>query len=492
MSKYATKEEEFTAKLLADHNIFTILYWCISYAGRLTTDELETSPEMNNLTFLPIETKGITRSSKPFFCNYKNIRIAYDWKDLSIVGGSAITALEIVTQKNTKKYLDVQTADIDIVWWPRQLYGYDLLPIVAQKAPTYPAISEDGRTIISDNYDTFLVSNYDTELRKKEKYCVTSLSPAIIHLSRTYAKHLQQTLTQYVIGNKDYMIIIYNICYAYYGINPLAFITHFTVETSCDTKLLSTDSREISTQKTRALKGSILSGSWNVVVYMEFPAISLRLKIIDIAIHDECSSQKSDTLVFGNLDPIYTSYSAPNSIIDIQIPRSQFSMRIPPINRLLEQQFFALQNRIRDYWINKQGDVQKVLTHHRRIQYIIDILTHALRTGSAEMKAFLIKILQIKPSMNEYYDRDVNNIMIKMDEWIASCPIYNPPILPCSESVKGNESIKQCSLQTCKISLGEESQFKKLCDNNKVLQKELCSVQTTSIRKTNSKKRHRK
>ncbi len=494
MSKYSSKEEEFTAYLLSNPEIFKILYYCVVMAGKSASDLVQSDPIMNHLTFLPFKMKDVTRSTKPFFCNYKDVRIEYDWHDLTITGGSAITALEILTQKDTENYLHVHTTDIDIVWWPRSLKGDALLPIIAQKAPVYPSVSEDGKTVISNNYESFLSQSYITDIRKQTDYGITSLSPAIIHLTQTLAKELEKTLSTYIIADMSYIKTIYTLCSQYYSINPETFVVNFSVEASCDTKVSSSDSKNTTLQKVKSIKGSILSGSWNVVVYMEFPTIPLRLKIIDIAIHDECSSQKSDMLIYNKEDPIYSSLSIPESILVAEVPRSKFSITIPRIQRLLEQQYFALQNRIRDYWESGKGDVQKILTHHRRIQYIIDLLTEALFSSKNAYSDFLIKILQLKSFPLEYYTNVLQNIIPKKDEWIASCPIHFPPISPCSESVTDPTQVKLCALQTCKIPVTKDSQFFTLCEENKVLQKELCSVPKTSAKQTrkNSKRNSKK
>ncbi len=489
MSKYANKEEEFTAYLIGNPEIFKILYYCVVYAGKNTTDSVKNAPEMNSLTFLPIETKGTTRIIRPFFCNYKNIKLEYDWTDITIVGGSAISAIELITQKDTEDYLHVQTSDIDIVWWPRKLHGYEFLPIAAQKAPVYPATSEDGKTILLESYEQFLTSDQNTQLRKKEDYVITSLSPAIIHLTRTFAKNLDSMLKEFIIRDMDYVQTVYKICNAYYPVEPSTFLFNFSVEASCDTNLQESDSKEIAIQKSRILKSSILSGTWSVVVYMEFPKIPLRIKILDIAIHDECSSQKSDSLISSHDDPIYTSHSVPDSILEVEIPRSKFTLRLPTVKRLLEQQFLALQNRIRDYWEYKKGDMQKILTHHRRIQYLIDLLQEALYTGSNQYKHLLVNKLQLQSFPLEYYSTILKNVLISKDEWIASCPIYFPPLLPCSNDITDPEQVKLCSLQTCKIPLTDDSKLIKLCEENKVIQKELCTLlpkrsKKSSIRST--------
>lgn len=490
MSSYKSKEEEFTAYMLSNPETFKILYYCAVTAAKNTTDTLSSSDEMSHLTFLPLETKDITRAIKPFFCNYKNVSIEYDWQDLTIVGGSAITALEIVTQKDTDNYLDVQTTDIDIVWWPSSLKGDSLLPIIAQKAPIYPSISDDGKTILTENYDTFLFSNFSTDIRKKNKYGITSLSPAIIHLTRSFAKNLQQSLLKYVIADVTYVTTIYNLCRTFYNVDPKTFTVQFTVEASCDTNLSSTNSKNQTFQKVKAIKGSILSGSWNVVAYMEIPTIPLRIKVLDIAIHDECSSQKSDTLFFKTDDPIYSSHYTPNSLFVMNIPRSKFTMTLPTIQRLLEQQYLALQNRIQEYWIGKYKDVQKILTHHRRIQYIIDILTEALYSDHNTYSKFLIKQLKLETFSRDYYTNILQNILPKKDEWIASCPIHFPPLRPCLTSDTDPISVKLCALQTCKIPTTSDSRLFSLCEENKVLQKELCSVPKSSSRRTvkNTKK----
>lgn len=473
MNYYESKEDELCAYLLAKPLIFESLCNSLTACGKITLDQLESSSVWNQLTILPLNTENVTRSIKPFYINYANVRAVYNWQDITVIGGSAFNAIEQISQYELDSHIKTHTTDIDAVWWPYDTQGKELMKIMAQTAPVYPAVDNTGTNILPTQYDIEMSSSYDPKLRQKSDYIITSVSPAIHTLALYYGNNLTIFLNEMLA--KDLILqktIVDTLSALDKPVSPNKI--HFYIENSANITFFDKGTPAEIAQNRKGMRGSILSGSWSITAYLELLEYDIRLKLIDMSIHDGGSSQKTNKLEPANLDPTYSSTRSPNSILYLSIPKlphslvSGFIIPIPIFAKLFEQQRLALSNRIQLYWNSPYKAVSKIKiqSHHRRIQYLIDLINDINKTRESLYSKHLIQLFQLY-SFPSFYRKYIQDDLPKFKEWMASCPLYDPPFEPCKTTKK------DCAIKKCKINPNSH-EFQKLCEENKVLDASLC------------------
>lgn len=479
MDVYDSKEEEVLAYLLSNRIVFERLCSVIIDSGKNVQTVLQDNPIMNQLNILPLENEGITRELRPFFVNYGQIKIHYDWKDITIIGGGAFNAIEQASQMDLDSHILSHTTDIDAVWWPYSIIGQQYIPVAIQTSPVYPAIDLEGKTVLRNHFDTYMASSFDETLRKQKEYSVTSTSPAIQYLANTYASTLLYKLNMLIVEDKIFQTTLKTVLAAHnLPINESKI--KFSVENTANMPILETDSAEEKNNKSKRIRGSILSGSWSIIGYLDIVEYDLHIKLIDMSIHDFCSSQKSTKLKRAHFDITYSSGSNPNSILYIPLPklysnRDFTSIGIPVFSKLFEQQRIALQNRVQLYWSpygKRMVSTKKIQAHHRRIQYLIDTINHIYKMKHLPFYQHLINLFQLY-SYPSFYHKYLQNELFKSSEWIASCPIYTPPFPPCDENETDKHKLKDCAIYKCNIH-PHNLEFQKLCREGKILDSFLC------------------
>lgn len=468
---YDSKEDELAAYLLANGTVFEQLCLSLLSAGEQAQKSLEDNPVLYNLTALPLAKDGVTREIKPFFINSTLIKIQYDWKDITIVGGAAFNAIEMTSQVDMDLHINTHTTDIDAVWWPTVI-GKNYIPAAIQNAPVYPAV--DAHRVLQHHFADNLSTSFDPRLRKQRQYGITSLSPAIVTLANTYANHLA-AISNYSLQNPAFMGAIQK-CFTDHGYPFDPHQVRFSVETTSALPLQETDTAAEKVAKRRRIRGSILSGSWSITGYLELLHLPMRLKLIDVSIHDDCSSQRSAYLQDSMEDLLYLNTKVANSQLRIPLPQKGPTVThvpIPTLDKLFSQQRYALANRTLLWETGSGISHKKVQAHHRRLQYLLDFVEYIYSHGQYLFIQTLLEVFQLG-KYPPFFHKLKQTELRESKEWMASCPLYLPAFPPCSETETDPSKIRDCALHKCKIDAANPA-FLKLCETGKVMEPFLCS-----------------
>ena len=124
----ATSNNALQTSIVSDQRIIQFIYRAIHDAGRNAFD-MEVG---HNLPYYFAPVGSITRTpqQRPLLTTYNKPPIAYISKDITVVGGAALNIYDSKLTgfkdrrkdefKSLKEELNRETADIDMVWWPRE------------------------------------------------------------------------------------------------------------------------------------------------------------------------------------------------------------------------------------------------------------------------------------------------------------------------------------------------------------------------------------
>lgn len=445
ISKYKSESEEIAAFILTDRQVFEKLWVCVLSAGQ-ATEKSSFVKAPNDICVLPLNRQSINRNIIPIeIKSYQSI-IQYRAEDLTVIGGAAINAIDMVTQHDTNVYMRTHTTDMDVVWWPR-VSSLEFMKFNLEKFSKYRG-----------PFQSFLTDRPLTE--RADSYAITSTSPQIIKVVELFALRLQAELNSLTSFQVNQALLMSRTRISNSGFYFEVSRTPTTVNQSDPSYTYETD---------RMIRSALLSGAWSVTATLRHKTHPLTLKLIDIAIHDGASSQKQpnvkpfdQALMSMETDPVYAS----------KVNRTCFqlagieSLSIPHLDRLVYQQNFALENRIQAYWRSHdrtEDAKHRVQTHRRRIEYLLDVITIAIHSRQGKSPyilpylSYMQQILQIVP---EYYSAFLNNTVYSLQnkpEWVAACP---------------------WSAETCK-QLHTSNVFQELCREGKMLEPEFCIAKET-------------
>ena len=413
--------DKITAYLLSDPTVFVNLCTALTTAAGKPFSDPSYIEARNRICILPANTESITRNVKPLVLDVDSA-VKFVSNDLTIVGGSAVYAYDLLLRRNLSNYLSTPTSDIDAVWWPRISFPQKFKQTVNNSSVLFDEPEFENEPDPCGKEAPRFPKPYFTkpksELVKAEKFKIVSSSPAIRTLALAFRMALQNELNSMTATMN---LHISSLLAAYF---PQGSAIHITTQV----------------KHTRA------AGVWNVSAQYQIGGICL--KLIDVSIHDGASSQFASKLEEWDVDPAYTPWKN-----IIRLPYSYYNIPVPYIVNLIDQQRLALKNRVSSVW---QGSLpgEKAQTHYRRIRYFYDVLHSALNTANPDT----YRVLQIlmMSSVSPQYITSLYSILQDSYEGIASCP---------------------WTLQYCAIT-PENPKLLELCGRNQVITKSICPPKT--------------
>ncbi len=416
--------EDFAGTLLENEDLFHGLIQCVQNAGEVVV-------KSNHICVLPMGQDGITRRVRPIDIDVKDTPpiVIFDKRSITLVGGGAIQAYNFALKdrlgfeyKNPTK----KTPDLDFVWWPT----IDLPKNSSELVKTHGTQLDTSKYAWFDKDPGFVDSEKPFD---SAQFTVVSSSPVIQDVIYQFEQNLANQLEMYVKS---------------YGESILAIAS----------KLYKTDELALGIQTD--IKNVFFAGICNV-----FGSLILTVKntdhviqIIEMTIHDGASSQISTMLQNATDDPIFSIYTnTPMGIVsNLSLHHNSKVYTVPVLDRLMEQQIFALKNQYVNYYDLPQKK-EKIQSHFRRCHYIYYGILMKIIGGEINVDGLANRSIFFDPvKMNEYY----SNFFENTEEWIRSC------VLP--------------SVEICGFSQ-ENKIFKELCKAGKMMKMELCQPQKAQL-----------
>ncbi len=394
------------SQLLIDPLILQSLVHAVIEAGQVTVLSKIMQKFKHAMCVLPLGLKGVNREIKPLILYDKEVEIEYKWQDITVVGGCVINALNFHTQRDLGAYFPNLTSDIDIVWWPSSIKGMSRIAEAAKIAPFLDQEHFGQYPPYIKPFDTVYATFFDESIRKQTVYSPVSSSGAIVALAHIMGENMEKQLNDSLkrthLVERIHAIIGHRVQ------------LHFEVESS-----LASSGRE--------MFASIKSGSWNLRGILHVGKL-FKLKLIDLAIHDMASSQKTPEKILQDptTDPIYVSTERDLILHMKHLPFTPF-LPIPRLNVFAYQQFFGLINRMVEYREGKLSR-EKVQMHHRRIQYIYDLFVilydHSKHYGfhRTPYVSMLLDVLEMGKIPQSFFYDNLKTKIPQHPDWIASCP----------------------------------------------------------------------
>jgi hypothetical protein len=395
-----------------------LLVFCARNAGYLAQKDSQFKALQNDVCVVPMNMEGVTRAVRPLRVQTPTPVIDFAPHDLVLVGGAALQIYSNAFGDAGIATLSEPIHDADFVWWPRVQIPPNFTELV--KAEGLPFET-------ADQY--FMEADTKTNV---EMYGITSYSPAIQKFAELTAEHLGALLIKYFTKiEKNIAAILQK-----HG-KPAIFE---------DEKLkFNVNVKKIHTYK---------AGVFNLNCILE--SGDFQTTILELAIHDNCSSQVSRSLQDKYTDEMYMSESEPfeadNSINFIrgkQIP--ELDIVLPKIEKLFLQQWLVLQNRLKHYEVSKNAAIlPKVQKHYTRMDYMYSILYMLYKSNvhAVEYKK-AVEILRRHP--NPRFVTFIDNSIFTNDYWLMACT---------------HSDVKRCTKDIRK--------FWKLCKEGRILNKRLC------------------
>lgn len=394
-----------------------LLVFCARKAGHLArTDERFTSLQ-NQVCVVPTGREGITRAIRPLLLQTSAPVIDFVPQNLVLVGGAALQVYSRAFADIGMPVFSEPIHDADFVWWPRIQYPPNFANMVkAHGQPFYP---EDGTYLLEANPEA-------------ETYGITSYSPAIHMFAELTAKHLEALFTKYLTKISDSLAA--------------------TLSQHGKPVLLEEGRLKfhIHVKKTHTYR----AGVFNVNCVLE--SGDFQTTFFELAIHDGCSSQISAALLDKQHDEMYVSdseHTEGNNYINYiggkQIP--EIDIVLPKIEKLLLQQWLALQNRIKNYELsNNQSMLEKIQKHYTRIDYIFNILYMLYKMDpQTEFYKKCVDTLHYTP--NPRFVTFVENTIFTNEYWL----------IPCT-----HRDVRNCTKDV--------NAFWRLCRRGRILNRQLC------------------
>lgn len=379
------------------------------------------------ICLLPKGVAGITRSSLPFTFREYDLgynSVKYDPNAVCLVGGSALQAYGIALQSALGRNIAdaLPTADIDAVWWPHvttmKASNKRALTMIDDLA--FRPLSTDGQYYKDLSIQVF---------KQAEEYVPVSLSPLMGALANAVAQEMKR-FAQAFLGTyaRDVQTLIQS------------YIPGGVLLPTIETKA----------EHVR------MPGVWNVSCSLQLgPERSLHL--LDLAIHDGASSQKSMTLEDKRTDFVYQAIT-PVPTEDWQIHYLSVGSQhipVPSLKRFITQQWMALTNRLYLFWQTRNAALSpRVQTHYMRIREMVNLLQllrmYAGTTGM--VAAFEHTVGNQFAPLEMFINNIVNTRWFHQAEWIASCPM---------------------DVRRCQMTPADQQMLASLCQEGKVLLSEM-------------------
>jgi hypothetical protein len=407
------KEVNF-ADLLADTNMFNLLCDIVLKAGIDAVKNTAYLDSRNTVCALPIEIPYINRSTVPLKHTFPTEIVNFLPEDISFVGGSALQLYNQILDPDFRGEYTVQTQDIDAVWWPRITLPIDFST----------QLKEHGTFLEREKFP-FPIGTIPDKTKNpytSDKYCVVVYSPSI----KAIADAMKSTLQTNLNSNRNSFLA------------KIAELRGVPTDSSYFEMVSDTATSE-------------LSGTINVFVTIRIG--SKTTKLVEIAIHDGASSQETPTMALEEVtkDPIYMHEATINII----------PYPVPFMDKFIQQQYLGLKNRIQKLWRKPSHPlalakweqlypetVAKVFMHHNRILYVKSILDRVY-DGTHSRSEAIVRFPK------DFYTRflPVLETIMMSDEFLASCP----------------KTRELC------INDSQKDRFRALCEEEKVLKKDLCT-----------------
>lgn len=412
-------EDEFAGTLLENEELFYGLIQAVHKAG----EPVVVNP--NSVCVLPIGQNGITRRTRPIEINVNRSVVNLDKRSITLVGGGAVQAYNFAIKdrigfeyKNPTK----KTTDLDFVWWPT----------ITLPGTISNLVKTHGTSLDTSKYDWFKTEPFkysDEPISYDGHFTVVSTSPVIQDVVHQFEQQLANQLEEY---SKTYADAILAIASNVYKTSDLIL----GIQTN--------------------IKNVFIAGICNVFGSLIITANGTDhiIQIIEMTIHDGASSQISTKLENAVSDPMFSIYTnqPQGTISNISLYHNSKIYTVPVLDRLMEQQFFALQNHYK--YLYGQSRNEKLETHFRRCHYIyygiLGKFLSGINLNIANSPIF---------SNPEKMRNDYSMLFENTEAWIASC------VLP--------------STDICGISR-ENKLFKTLCESRKMIKMDLCTPPTTS------------
>lgn len=407
---------------------FTELTQIISGAAAAAIHSPKFHQGPKDICLLPKGQPGLTRAYRPFCVSSYTLGhvLEYDPRSVCFVGGAAIHAygeiLRPVFHRHFAEHL--KTTDIDAVWWPK------VQSLVVEKHAGL-------RRILSDLTDPPMVSD-DSGFRptpidafkNAKEFGVVSTSPYIQSLAHATVFEMHQLAQAFLIANN---YELNNIVRAY----------------------LPPDYADETIRLETAYDNIRMPGVWNVHCTFHIRN-NVSFKLLELAIHDGFSSQKSYTLEDMRMDPVYQTYplrGGPEDWNIITVAMGSTTLNLPLLKQFLRQQWLALTNRVQFYWDRRDPSVfPKILSHYLRIYEIVNMHNQVKRMATAGIAVFeRYAGYQYIPLLH-FIEHFVRSKWFHIPEWLAACP---------------------WTAAECGMTAEDMETVKKLCLENKVLQSDV-------------------
>jgi hypothetical protein len=395
-----------------------------------------------DMCLLPKGLDGITRSTVPFCMDGRTLgygTIQYNPRSVCFVGGAALHAYGLATEPVFGRNImeKQKTTDIDAVWWPttRTLTPQTNQSLLEIQDYSYKPLSTQGQYFKEAPLDY---------IKTAKEYLIVSSSPYIQTLATATAEQMK------LYGD--------------------TFLEAHSVHLQ---RLIASYIPDMATESLRIEAGAEhirMPGVWNVSCTLHIGS-GTALKLVELAIHDGASSQKSAALEDKRSDLVYQTQSPGDAWDIVGLPVRSHIRNVPTLRHFMSQQWLALSNRVNVYWMTKNATMlPKILTHYLRIREIFS-MSSVLSMYRSSLVAPFEKITKSRfDDLLQFVQMFVQNKWFNLPEWIAACP-WTP---------------EQCNMTPDNKRLLEE-----LCKENKVLRAEvLCGSQGGSRgRKTRRRRR---
>lgn len=379
------------------------------------------------MCLLPLGIHGVTRSSQPFCFQATALgyqTVDYNPRSVCLVGGAALHAYGLALHPVFKRNVleNLKTTDIDAVWWPT----------ARVVKPTHTAIGNmDYIAYRPLTSSTTYQKDLPVEVFKQAKeYVVVSSSPYIESLANATVQQMSILAQEFL---HLYMPILN------------ALIVHFLPGVT-DTPTITTKAEHIR-----------MPGVWNVSCTLHIG--ELQFQIVELAIHDGASSQKSMTLEDKRTDYVYqlvgNDLTKTEGWNNVYIRLGRMYRSVPLLKRFMLQQWLALTNRLHMFWQTRHtGNIPKIQTHYLRIRALYDMLNLIHMYTRSGMPTQFDEVVDNQYMDLEYFMHNiVRSNWFQQAEWIASCP---------------------WDAEHCQMSADNRMLLAELCRDQKVLQQELC------------------
>ncbi len=388
-------KDAYAKYLLENHDRFFHLLHCVTAAGYAATKKLVVKNAANDVCVLPAGIANLTRRVIPLSLQARQHlpgipTVHYDPRSLTIIGGAAIEAYD-ASYPMDEYYR--QTADIDAVWWPTITLPRDFKTQLEAPSTEYvntenekykyiyqtannSDLAEEGPHIpfrYAYRYGQRNDSSYVNTASKNiiahaANFAVLSSSKAIQVLCQQYVSELQKQLSTF-IATRD------------------AELKQIALE-GFGKKVVLIEARV-------RMSNLFVAGVCNVWGYLllhsEDGSVNT-IKLIEVAIHDGASSQKSNTIEPAGSDFIYSRYQEKDALtkphpIQYQLrDGTTYEASIPIIQRLLDQQLKALEGRL-------ESD-DKITTHMMRSKFLHYIMRNEDPALAEEYKRIFISLCE--------------------------------------------------------------------------------------------------